>query len=172
MKKLQETSNKKFFLLKLRTIFLHSKVYYTFNFWPNKMKDTIKRLLIISFFWLFTGYLLYTLIIWRSIVTTEYANLNYLFYGIFILFTLYIAVYYGIYPKHIKFSRAILFVIGLVAIILGKTMLANNGLEGVYFGDIACVFWVVTLILWPTGLLFTQKIKKQKEEKDLEIIEV
>ncbi len=158
--------------MKLRTIFLHSKVCYTFNFWPNKMKDTIKRLLIISFFWLFTGYLLYTLIIWRSIVNPEYANLNYLFYGTFILFTLYIAVYYGIYPKHIKFSRAILFVIGLSAIILGKTMLANNGLEGVYFGDIACVFWVVTLILWPTGLLFTQKIKKQKEEKDLEIIEV
>ena len=136
------------------------------------MKDTIKRLLIISFFWLFTGYLLYTLILWKPIVTTEYANLNYLFYGIFILFTLYIAVYYGIYPKHIKFSREILFVIGLAAIILGKTMLANNGLEGIYFWDIACVFWVVTLILWPTGLLFTKNIKKQKEEKDLEIIEV
>jgi hypothetical protein len=28
------------------------------------------------------------------------------------------------------------------------------------------------LIVGPTGLIFTQKIKKEKEEKDLEIIEV
>jgi hypothetical protein len=31
---------------------------------------------------------------------------------------------------------------------------------------------VITLIVGPTGLIFTQKIKKEKEEKDLEIIEV
>lgn len=136
------------------------------------MKDFLKRIWIVSFFGLFTAYLVYSMVTGVMIVVPQYVALNYVFYGFFLLLSLYIAVYYGIYPMHIKFSRAILFVIGLSAIIMGKTVLANSGIDGIFFGDIACVFWVVTLILGPTGMLFTQSIKKQKEEKELEIIEV
>lgn len=136
------------------------------------MKDTFKRIGIISFFGLFVGYLLYNIMIGTLIVTLEYTSLNYLFYWIFIALSLYITIYYGIYPRHIKFSRAILFVIGLSSIIMWKTVLANSWIDGIFFWDIACIFGVVTLILGPTGLLFTKGIKKQKEEKELEIIEV
>lgn len=137
------------------------------------MKDIFKRIIIISFFWLFTGYLLYSLIIGKPIVNNQYDNyMNYIFYAIFILLSLYVGIYYGIYPMHIKFSRAILFVIGLSSIIMGKVILANDWLQAIYFWDLASVFGVVILIIWPTGLIFTNKIHKQKEEKDLEIIEV
>lgn len=136
------------------------------------MKDLFKRIWIITFFGLFTWYLVYSILNWVMIVNPQYIELNYIFYAILIILSLYIAVYYGIYPMHIKFSRAILFVIGIASIIMGKTVLANNGIEGVFFWDIACVFWVITLIIGPTGLIFTQKVKKQKEERELEIIEV
>lgn len=138
-----------------------------------KMKDMIKRLAVISFFGLFTWFLCYNLILGKPILQNEDNQLlHYLFYGILILLSLYVGVYYGIYPMHIKFSRAILFVIGISAIIMGETMFANDGLNGLYFGDLAKVFGVVVLIVGPTGLIFTKRIHKQKEEKELEIIEV
>lgn len=137
------------------------------------MKDKIKRALIIACFGLFTGFMMYNLIQWNPIVKPEYSSvINYILYGVLILFPIYLVVYYWVRPMHIKFSRAILFVIGISAIILGKTLLVNDGSQGIYFGDLSSVFGVITLILGPTGLLFTKKIHKQKEEKDLEIIEV
>lgn len=137
------------------------------------MKDIIKRIAIIAVFWLFTWYLIYSLIIGNPIVNAEYDHyMNYIFYAIFIGLALYIGIYYGIYPMHIKFSRAILFVIGISAIIMGKSVLANDGLHWIYFGDLASLFWVIVLIIGPTGLIFTKKIHKQKEEKEIEIIEV
>ena len=70
-----------------------------------------------------------------------------------------------------RFSRAILFVIGIVSLIVGKTLLANDWAHGVFFWDIASVFWVITLIVGPQVWFLLRKLKR-KEEKDLEIIEV
>lgn len=136
------------------------------------MKDYAKRLLVLTFFWIFVGFLIYNVIVGNVIVIEQYQDVNYLVYGILIALSLYITWCYGLSPMHIRFSRSILFVIGLSAILLWKSILANNGAQWIYFGDLACVFWVITLIIWPTGLIFTKKITKQKEEKDLEIIEV
>lgn len=136
------------------------------------MKDYVKRLFVLSFFWLFIGFLWYNLIIGNSIVQSSYQEFNYPVYAILIVLSLYVVWCYGLVPTHVKFSRSVLFVIGLVALVVGKTLLANDGTQGIFFGDIASVFGVITLIIGPTGLIFTQNIKKQKEEKDLEIIEV
>ena len=129
------------------------------------MKDYVKRLFVLSFFWLFIGFLGYNLIVGNSIVQSSYQEFNYPVYAILIVLSLYVVWCYGLVPTHVKFSRSVLFVIGLVALVVGKTLLANDGTQGIFFGDIASVFG-------PTGLIFTQNIKKQKEEKDLEIIEV
>ncbi len=102
----------------------------------------------------------------------SYANVNLLFYIILIAIALYVSVFYGFYPIHIKFSRASLFVLGLSALIMGKTVFLNDPINEIYFGDLSCVFGVILLIIGPTNLIITSQVKKKKEDKNLEIIEV
>lgn len=136
------------------------------------MKDYIKRLLVLIFFWVFAGYLVYSMIQWKPIVQPQYESVNYLFYFILIAISLYIAVFYWIYPIHIKFSRSTLFVLGLSAIIMWKTVFLDDRTNNIYFWDMSSVLGVIILIIWPTNIITTEKIKQKKEEKDLEIIEV
>ena len=136
------------------------------------MKDYIKRLLLLIIFWVFAWYLVYSIAIWKQIVEPQFSNLNYIFYFILIAICLYIAVFYALYPIHIKFSRSTLFVLGLSAIIMWKTVFLDDPMNNVYFWDLSCVLWVLILIIGPTNLIQTASVKKEKEEKDLEIIEV
>jgi hypothetical protein len=136
------------------------------------MKDFIKRIIVLIVFWIFAWYLVYSRIIWKSIVELQYANMNSIFYIILIAICSYIAIFYWIYPIHIKFSRSTLFVIGLSAIIMWKTVFLDDPMNNIYFWDLSCVLWVLILIIWPTNLITTSQVKKKKEEKDLEIIEV
>ena len=136
------------------------------------MKDYIKRLLLLIVFWVFAWYLVYSIAIWKQIVEPQFRNLNYIFYFILIAICLYIAVFYALYPIHIKFSRSTLFVLGLSAIIMWKTVFLDDPMNNVYFWDLSCVLWVLILIIGPTNLIQTASVKKEKEEKDLEIIEV
>jgi hypothetical protein len=136
------------------------------------MKDYIKRSLVVLFFWLFSLYLIYWMIIWKPIVQNQYEYLNIFYYILLLLICLYITIFYWIIPIHIKFSRATLLVVWLAAIIMWKTVFLNDPLNGVYIWDLCCVLWVIILIIWPTNLITTSKVKKKKEEKNLEIIEV
>ncbi len=108
----------------------------------------------------------------KPLVQPEYQNVNILFYLILIAISLYVSVFYGFYPIHIKFSRATLFVLGLAAIIMGKTLFLNDPLNGVYFGDLSAILGVVLIVVGPTNIITTTSVKKKKEEKNLEIIEV
>ena len=136
------------------------------------MKDFFKRITVLIVFGIFAWYLVYSRIMWKSIVETQYANMNSIFYFILIAICAYIAIFYWIYPINIKFSRSTLFVIGLAAIIMWKTVFVDNPMNNIYFWDLSCVLWVLILIIWPTNLITTSQVKKKKEEKDLEIIEV
>ena len=136
------------------------------------MKDFIKRIIVLIIFWIFAWYLIYSRIIWKSIVEPQYASMNSIFYIILIAICSYIAIFYWIYPIHIKFSRSTLFVIGLSAIIMWKTVFLDDPMNNIYFWDLSSVLWVLILIIWPTNLITTSQVKKKKEEKDLEIIEV
>ena len=136
------------------------------------MKDFAKRIIVLIIFWIFAWYLVYSRILWKSIVEPQYENLNLMFYIILITICLYIAVFYWIYPIHIKFSRSTLFVLWLSAIIMWKTVFNDDPMNNIYFWDLSCVLWVLILIIWPTNLITTSQVKKSKEEKNIEIIEV
>jgi len=136
------------------------------------MKDFIKRILVLIIFWILAWYLVYSLIVWKPIVQSQYSNMNILFYLILIAICMYIAIFYWIYPIHIKFSRSTLFVLWLSAIIMWKTVFLDDPMNNIYFWDISSVLWVVILIIWPTNLITTSKVKKIKEDKNIEIIEV
>ena len=146
------------------------KSFYPFPIPP--MKDYIKRITVIILFGAFLLYLLYLLIQWQKITTVEYANLNVISYILLIALAVYIIALYGIYPLHIKFSRPALLVVGLALIIFSQTIFANNGAEGIFIGDIFSVVGVMTLVLFPTNVLTTDKVKKYTAKKNEVIIEV
>ncbi len=69
-------------------------------------------------------------------------------------------------------TKATLFVIGIALIIIGDTVLLNTIETYVYIWDIFKVLGVVlTLLAW-TNVLITDKVKQQKQQKNMEIIEV
>ena len=136
------------------------------------MKDKIKRSIVITIFGLFLLYLFYLIVQWESIVKSEYANRNIPMYVILIIVCLYMICLYGIYPIHIKFSRATALVIWLLFIVLSQIVLANDGYSHIYIWDLFSVLWVLILILFPTNILTTDKVKRQKDKKNEVIIEV
>ncbi len=136
------------------------------------MKDNIKRSIVIVIFWVFLLYLIWLISQWSMIVKPEYSNRNIPMYVILILLCLYMIWLYGIYPIHIKFSRATALVIGLLFIVVSQVILANDGYSHIYIWDLFSVLWVLILILFPTNILTTEKVKKQKAKKNEVIIEV
>ena len=136
------------------------------------MKDKIKRSIVITIFGLFLLYLFFLIIQWESIVKSEYAGRNIPMYVILIVLCLYMICLYWIYPIHIKFSRATALVIWLLFIVLSQIVLANDGYSHIYIWDMFSVLGVAILILFPTNILTTEKVKKAKSKKNEVIIEV
>ena len=136
------------------------------------MKDKIKRSIVITIFGLFLLYLIWLISQWTMIVQNQYASRNITMYIILIVLCLYMIWLYGIYPIHIKFSRATALVIWLFFIVISQVVLANDGYSHIYIWDMFSVLWVAILILFPTNILTTEKVKKQKAKKNEVIIEV
>ena len=136
------------------------------------MKDIIKRIIISIISWLFLGYLAYLFFQNTVIVQGWFTEYNNLYYLILILVCLFLFILFGIYPVYFKMTKATLFMVGIALIIIWDTVLLNDIINYVYVGDIFKVLWVVlTLLAW-TNVLITDKVKKQKQEKNVEIIEV
>ena len=136
------------------------------------MKDSVKRSIVFIIFGAFLVYLVYLIIKWEPITTSEYSNMNIPMYILLIALCIYMLVFYSIYPIYIKFSRSTALVIWLASIILSQTMLANDWLSHIYIWDIFSVIWVLILILFPTNIITTDKVKKSKAKKNEIIIEV
>jgi hypothetical protein len=136
------------------------------------MKDFIKRGIVIVIFGLFLGYLFWLIFHWEAIVKSEYIRRNIPMYVFLILLCLYMIFLYGVYPIHIKFSRATALVIWLLFIVISQVVLANDGYSHIYIWDLFSVLWVLILILFPTNILTTEKVKKQKAKKNEVVIEV
>ena len=136
------------------------------------MKDKIKRSIVITIFGLFLLYLIWLISQWTMIVKDQYSGRNISMYIILIAVCLYMIWLYWIYPIHIKFSRATSLVISLFFIVISQIVLANDGYSHIYIWDLFSVLWVLILILFPTNILTTEKVKKQKAKKNEVIIEV
>jgi hypothetical protein len=136
------------------------------------MKDKIKRSIVITIFGLFLLYLIRLISQWSMIVQDQYSGRNIPMYIILIFLCLYMIWLYGIYPIHIRFSRSTALVIWLFFIVISQVILANDGYSHIYIWDLFSVLWVLILILFPTNILTTDKVKKQKAKKNEVIIEV
>ena len=138
----------------------------------TKVKDNIKRSIVICLFGLFLLYLVILLIKWEQITNSEYTRMNIPMYIILMLVCLYMIALYWIYPIHIKFSRATALVIWLLFIVISQIILANDWYSHIYIWDMFSVLWVLILVLFPTNILTTDEVKKAKSKKNEVIIEV
>ena len=136
------------------------------------MKDIVKRIIISIITWLFLWYLIYLFFQGTIIVQSYYLDYNTLYYLVLILICIFLFIFFGVYPVHFRLTKATLFVIGIALIIIWDTVLINDITTHVYVGDLFKVLWVVlTLLAW-TNILITDKIKKIKSDKKVEIIEI
>lgn len=136
------------------------------------MKDLIKRIIISIISWWFLGYLAYLFFQNITIVQSWFIEYNMIYYIILFLICLFLFILFGIYPIHFKLTKATLFVIGISLIIIWDIVLYNDIHNHVYIADIFKVLWVIlTLLAW-TNVLITDKVKKQKQGKKVEVIEV
>jgi len=136
------------------------------------MKDLFKRIMISVVSGWFLGYVAYLFFQNITIVQSGFIEYNMVYYIILLLICLFLFVLFGIYPVHFKMTKATLFVLGIALIIIWDTVLLNDIANHVYVADIFKVLWVIlTLLAW-TNVLITDKVKKQKQNKKVEIIEV
>lgn len=143
-----------------------------FIFFLAFMKDILKRILISIISGWLIGYLAYLFFQNTIIVQGWFVQYNTIYYLILILICLFLFILFGVYPIHFRMTKATLFVLGIALIIIGDTVLLNDVTTYVYIWDIFKVVGVVlTLLAW-TNVLITDKVKKQKQAKNVEIIEV
>lgn len=136
------------------------------------MKDIIKRIIISLISWWFLWYLWYLFFQQTIIVESSFVWYNTLYYGILWLIFIFLFILFGVYPIHFRMTKASLFVVWLALIIVWDTVLINDVTRYIYIWDIIKVFGVIlTLLAW-TNVLITNKVKKQQENKKVEIIEV
>jgi len=136
------------------------------------MKDIFKRISISIVSGWFLGYIAYLFFQNTVIVQSGFIEYNIIYYIILLLICGFLFVVFGIYPIPFKMTKATLFVLGIALIIIGDTVLLNDILNHVYVADIFKILWVIlTLLAW-TNVLITDKVRKQKQDKKIEIIEV
>ncbi len=116
------------------------------------------------------SYLGYLIAINASLTASSTRNyISYLLIGLMFLYLLY---FYVINPKYIKRHKLIIALIWLFLVIYSQYMFFNDIQAGIYYQDIFKVIWVVLVFLSPTKLRNLDKIEQQKEETDIEIVEV
>ncbi len=149
-------------------------IYYLsmFIFLFQKMKDIIKRVVVWLVSWAFLWYLLYLFTQHVVIVQTGYLQYNALYYGILAVVCIFLFIFFALHPVHFRMTKWTLFIIGLALIVIGDTVLLNDVKTGVFVSDLFKLLGVVlTLLAW-TNVLITDKVRKQKADKKVEVIEV
>lgn len=134
--------------------------------------DNIKRWFFGILFTAILAYLIYLFSNWTIIVNESFLEKNTMIYWLYILIFLYYLVFYVIKPTYIKKYKLRNTLIWIFIITSSQTFLINDWFNGIFYGDIFTVIWVILAILWPTDLLVSKKLKKEKQDKKMEVIEV
>lgn len=133
--------------------------------------DIIKRSIFGLIFAAIVAYLVYLFSSWTIIVNENFLDQNKIIFWLYIFIFLYYLVFYSIKPIYIKKYKLRNTLIWLFIITASQSILKNSWHDSIYFGDIFTVIWIFLTAIWPTNLLILDKIKKDKQEKRMEIIE-
>ena len=138
----------------------------------TKMKDLIKRISISIVSWTFIGYIVFLWMNNMTIVTSEFANFNTVYYIWILIAWLFLFVMFGVYPIHMRLTKATLFAIWILMLFVWNYFLVNDPSQSIFVWDIVKVFWVLLSLLAWTNVLITDKVKKKWEDATMEVIEV
>ncbi len=133
--------------------------------------DILKRSILWIIFVAILAYLVFLFSNGTIIVNESFLDKNTMVFGLYILIFLYYLVFYIIKPTYIKKYKLRNTLIWIFVITSSQTFLWNNGPEWIYFADIFAVVWVFLTLIWPTNLLISKKLEKQKQDKKMEVIE-
>jgi len=133
--------------------------------------DILKRSVFWILFLAILTYLVYLLSNWTIIVNESFLEKNTIIFWLYILIFLYYLVFYVIKPTYIKKYKLRNTLIWIFVVTSSQTFLSNNWPEWIYFWDMFVLIWVVLIILGPTNLLISKKLKKETQDKKMEIIE-
>lgn len=133
------------------------------------MKNLIRRFIIWIVFLAFLWYLIYILVSADITITTWWTNTDYLICCILAIIWLYYLVFYAIKPTYFKWYKIVNTLIWILIIYISQTYMLNSWSEAIYYWDIFSVIWVVLTIIWPTNLLLSKEIKKDKKTEIIEV---
>jgi len=134
--------------------------------------EILKKSILALIFLAVISYLVYLITFWVVIVNENFLDQNKIIIGLYILIFLYYLFFYVIKPTYIKKFKLRNTLIWVFIIVSSQSFFLNSGHEWLYFADIFTVIWLFLTIIWPTNLLISKKLKQEKQEKKMEIIEV
>lgn len=134
--------------------------------------EILKKSILALIFLAVISYLVYLITFWVVIVNENFLDQNKIIIGLYILIFLYYLFFYIIKPTYIKKFKLRNTLIWVFVIVSSQSFFLNSGHEWLYFADIFTVIWLFLTIIWPTNLLISKKLKQEKQEKKMEIIEV
>lgn len=133
------------------------------------------KVLVATIVFLLYGWYIYSLamkdsaIFNANIVSTS--DMWYIRLGVILLLMFVVILYIANSIKYMP--KWIVSIIGLLLILLGKYILLDTYIEGVYISDITAVIWVIICILTWFGILITKPVfEKWEYSNKVEIIEV
>lgn len=85
-----------------------------------------------------------------------------------VIYLLAITLIQSLHPD----NRRQIAVIGVLVILLANGYLVDNVASWIYLADFMKIFGVYLIIAGPTKMLFSEKAKEERFEKEVEIIEV
>ncbi len=135
------------------------------------MKDKVVSALRIATGVGIVWYVSYLFVNNETIVKPWYANLNMVVLWVIWIFGLRV-IFSWIKSFFIPRQRLIQCITWIVLILLWSYVLQDDPDNYVYLADILNILWAILMVVWPIGILINEKIKKQKEEEKIEIIEV
>ncbi|MCK9466817.1 MAG: hypothetical protein M0P94_00665 [Candidatus Absconditabacterales bacterium] len=134
--------------------------------------EILKKSILALIFLAVISYLVYLITFGVVIVNENFLDQNKIIIGLYILIFLYYLFFYVIKPTYIKKFKLRNTLIGVFIIVSSQSFFLNSGHEGLYFADIFTVIGLFLTIIGPTNLLISKKLKQEKQEKKMEIIEV
>ncbi len=132
--------------------------------------DFFKRIVVVLLSISMISYLLYLYITGQNIMITELQNYNLIATIVLILLSLFFGIFYWVYPVYLKWYKLILLFMWLFHILVWKFYLVNNVELRVW--DVVIFYWVIIVLFGSTWVLLTKKVKKEQEDKKIEVIEV
>ena len=136
------------------------------------MRDLLKRIIIWGVSWTFLWYLVYLFSTGKIIVHPGFLEFNVLYFVVLAVVGIYLFVLFAVHPMYMKINKVSLFVLGIALVLIGDTVLINNVESSIYISDLVKILWSVLIVLAWTNFFVSAKVKKQKEESKMEIIEV